>query len=383
MENRKKEEDLKVVERFWPEINEEELQDVIGFYPSLGKLKTILYQSTRPLSAGCLFETTEGRFFVKRNSTLIRTRDEWEYEHRFQSKLPNFGLQIPKIIKTKNQESLLEKKGKETTWLYEIQESALGEDLYSSAHTWSPLHKDSHAEEIGKFLGLFHIASWESGFREKRNPRYQVALFEIFTSENMERFCIDLVNQIPDFHEFMDPLEFAKKVSSIYSSFLPKSELAGSVPNLITHGDPHASNFFWKDNTPVSLIDFHLSNQNNFLYDLAVAIDRNTLYWLDLLSGKKGSYNLIHAKKIIENYKTIIADKRKEFLPYLSYLSHALVLHRIEFALSLLNYYWNIEKSKFKAQWCLDVYIFAHGEWFHSNEGKLFLEGIQEKANPS
>jgi len=371
METRDKNEDLKVVDRFWPEISEQELRTVFSAYSKLGEFRKIRFQSSRPLSAACIVDTTKGSFFVKRNSISIRSKQDWEYEHRMIESLDKdlISFEIPEICKTLDGETVYQL-GES---LYEVQTTGIGKDIYRTAHTWSPLQSVDHAREIGRSLADLHNAIQKSGFKETRNPPYQKARFEIFYAEDPALFLESYLHRIPNFETLQGSEGFAEKVLNVYREFFTKPEEERSIPIQVTHSDPQASNFFWEDGKAVCLIDFHLANCNNYLYDLAVAVDRNCIYWLDLLAGKREAYSLEGALAILEEYARR-SEEKSQTLPGKNLFFKALVLHRLEFALDLLNYYLNIEHSVFKAQWCIDVYILAHGKWFVEREGRKFLE---------
>ncbi|MCC5814014.1 MAG: phosphotransferase [Leptospira sp.] len=382
MANRDKDEDLKVVDRFWPEIKSEELNSLMSAYPALGGFKKITFQSSRPLSAGCLIETDQGNYFVKRNSPDIRSKVDWEYEHRLVDSLnqrstdpKDFDLNIPAICKNKNGETVHQLTDSGKIWLYEVQTMAKGEDLYKSSHTWSPLLEIDHAKGIGIGLANLHHAIRGSGFMDSRQPTYQKANFEVFYTHDLSAFLQDLVSNIHGFQTLSGSDKFIETTVSVYNSFILDSKQQNSIPRMVTHSDPQASNFFWEEGKPVSMIDFHLTNCNNYLYDLAVAVDRNCIYWLDLLSGKEDSHSIAHSQSILNSYKNRSIELGYSPVGW-ELFSKALVLHRLEFALSLCDYYLNVENSPFKAQWCLDVYIQGHGEWFCSNSGKRFLDEI-------
>ena len=58
---------------------------------------------------------------------------------------------------------------------------------------------------------------------------------------------------------------------------------APGLAPLWTHNDWHASNLLWSSREPhaevASILDFGLSDRTSAVYDLATAIERNTIPW--------------------------------------------------------------------------------------------------------
>ncbi|MHA0110768.1 phosphotransferase, partial [Klebsiella pneumoniae] len=75
---------------------------------------------------------------------------------------------------------------------------------------------------------------------------------------------------------------------------------------LWTHNDWHASNLLWSDDSQTAtvrtIVDFGLCNRTTAIYDLATAIERNTIAWIDIQEGRPGKADLHLAKGLLQGY---------------------------------------------------------------------------------
>ena len=90
---------------------------------------------------------------------------------------------------------------------------------------------------------------------------------------------------------------------------------------LWTHNDLHASNLLWSDAgddaRAVAIIDFGLADRTNAVHDLAHAIERNIVEWLDLnddpARGEEVHVHIDHLEALLDGYEPVrplIAKKR-------------------------------------------------------------------------
>lgn len=318
MPTRDPEQDLKVVEAFWPALASDELNDLLAELPSVGAFERIVQVSGRPLSAAALVQASRSLVFVKRHDMRVRPCEDVAQEHALIAHLIHREVKTPRAIG-------LMTRGR---WVYEIFEAADGEDRYRERHTWSGLLQFEHAQALGRALGRLHRAA-EDGPAIRRGSPYQ-------------RLALEEVN-VPE-----------------------------GLPELPLHGDPQANNFFWSGEDVAAVIDFHLAETGPRLLDLAVALDRNGIFWLQILAGDDTAYDLVGMAGIVEGYRHEVELTRAE----LAALPELLVRHRIGFARTLGRYYAEIEGSPERAAWCRDVFERAHLAWFDSPPGQKLLRAL-------
>ncbi|OLR69157.1 hypothetical protein BI311_25370 [Xanthomonas citri pv. citri] len=118
-----------------------------------------------------------------------------------------------------------------------------------------------------------------------------------------------------------------------------------AMPPLWTHGDWHASNLLWETDhgaTEVSAIfDFGLSDRCSALFDLATAIERNLIPWLQLDAGARAQAQLQQLDALLDGY----ALHRPLSATQLRCLAALLPIVHADFALSEIEYFAAITHS--------------------------------------
>ena len=163
----------------WPPLTEEEVVAVLARLPSLGSLHAIDWRSPRPLSAAALVTTTTGRAFIKRHHRSVRDERTLAEEHRFSDAVRALGVPVPRILRAAGGESVI---GTEQ-WVYEVQESARGTDVYREAYSWSPIGGERHALEAGAMLARLHHAA-ASFDAPQRSTDILVARADLLSSDD-------------------------------------------------------------------------------------------------------------------------------------------------------------------------------------------------------
>ena len=65
------------------------------------------------------------------------------------------------------------------------------------------------------------------------------------------------------------------------------AERLRAEPRLWAHNDWHVSNLLWRDGQVSTVLDFGLASPTSALFDLATAIERNAVAWLELERGSE------------------------------------------------------------------------------------------------
>ncbi|MFN7172683.1 MAG: phosphotransferase enzyme family protein [Fimbriimonadaceae bacterium] len=361
MKQRDSEEDLKVVETYWPEIDESFLKLVGDKYSSLGAPVSINWHSQRPLSSAAIATFEGGEFFVKRHSKRVRTKEQLVYEHQFCEFLADCSVPAVTSIQSSEGETASLIQG----WTVEVQPIAPGDDLYRGRHTWQKALQPNHLESIGAHLGDLHHASLQYKASDLRSVPFQSG--EIPTISNPDLLSALQSRKLASkvLTEFLseDDLE---TIAALYRSWHSQwIEVFNEIPKCVTHGDPCANNFMWQGDEVASIIDFHLCGLTTPALDLAIGIDRTCFHWLDILDGDPEAVSTDDARLLLQGYQ----DQRPLNEQEQAAAKALLGLHRLEFALSLMEYFLTFEQSKPKAEWCRDVYIHLHAEYLHSEVG--------------
>ncbi len=362
--------------RYWPPLTLDEVRALLSQYPGCGDPIEILSVSPRPFSAASVVATKSGRIFIKRHHRTVRDREGLLEEHRFMRHLRTHGAPVPRVFAASSGETAIES----GAWTFELHEVPIGIDLYEEALSWTPFHSTGHARSAGEALAQLHRAS--QGFdAPPRKAQPLAASFTIFAAGDpraaMERYlaarpalaedaiaragCDDALELLKPFHAQLRPL-------------LP------ALKPLWTHNDAHASNFLWSDVSDearaVAVIDFGLADRGNAVYDLAQAIERNIVEWLDLIHdptrGEDVRLHIDHMEALLDGYESVrpLNDAEAAALAPMAALCHA------EFALSEADYYRAVLDSKEKARVASIDYLVGHARWFRSAGGQRLLDAI-------
>jgi Ser/Thr protein kinase RdoA (MazF antagonist) len=377
--------DGSLVEPDWPALNVPELRALLARFPDLGGPTHIVSVSPRPLSAAGVVAArgnsgTERPVFIKRHHRSVRDSEGLLEEHRFLSHLLAYGVSVPRVFASAAGETAIET----GEWTYEVHEIPRGIDLYKDAISWTPFRSAVHARAAGAALARLHLAS-QNFHASPRKPRPLVASFTIFAANDpaaeLERFLASR----PALSAHRAVHACAAQALDLLAPF--HAELLPHLPALAplwTHNDLHASNLFWTDAGPDSrataIIDFGLADRTNAVHDIAHAIERNIVEWLNLVNNPAHPddvpIHLDHLDAFLDGYESVrpLSSDESYALAPMTALCHT------EFALSEADYFLDVLRSEEKAQMAYDGWLVGHARWFSSNAGAGLLEFLRDRA---
>lgn len=347
----------------WPPLTASELEMVLGQFPNLGPLNAIEWHSPRPFSAATRVQSGQRRLIVKRQHQSVRPLPWLLEEHRFIAHLDSQGLPVVMPLTDQAGHSAVQL----GDWLYEVLPMAPGQDLYRDARSWTPFVSLAHAEAAGRTLAELHLASG-SYQQPARAAQLLVANLRLFGQPDP----IAAINQAMA----TDPLLAAALAGRNWAddakqALLPFNQqlaprLAEQQP-LWTHNDWHASNLMWADDQVAAILDFGLADRTFALFDLATAIERNCVSWLQ----PQVLADLDSVRALVAGYQHRIAlpDAARQTLAALLPLVHA------DFALSELKYFHGITHSASDSELAYR-YLIDHARWFAGAEGRRLLAAL-------
>lgn len=368
-----------LVEPDWPAMTPEELRVLLAGFAECGKPIAIDSVSPRPFSAASVVSTRGGRVFVKRHHKQVRDAEGLLEEHRFLAHLRTHGARVPRVLTAESGVTAVER----DEWTYEVHEVPEGVDAYAEAISWTPFRWTRHAREAGTALARLHQAA--NGYDDPaRKPRPLVASFSIFADEDpaaaMQVYLAARPALRADRATALHCEEALELLRPFHMEMMP---LLPALQPLWTHNDLHASNLFWSDLSEsahaTAVIDFGLADRTNAVHDLAQAIERNVVEWLELVKGparpEKVRVHLDHLHALLEGYESVRALTREEAaaLAPMTALCHA------EFALTEADYFLGVLKSPEKAAMASDGYLLGHARWFRG-AGQALLDAIRQWA---
>lgn len=351
----------------WPAITVAEAEEVLARFPAAGHLTALRWHSPRPFSAATLAETSEGEFFLKRHHRLLRTPAALAEEHAFMAHLRAAGLTVPGVVKAADGTGAIAK----GEWTYELHRRSPGIDLYRDRPSWTPFLTPGHAFEAGIALARLHLAA--RGFDgPSREGHPLVASFTILSARNPLAAAETYVEARPALAAFLADKPWREELARLFASLgAGLSERLADLKPLWTHNDWHPSNLLWSpDGTVSTVFDFGLATRTCALHDLATAIERTAIPWLEL-EGEPADAEA--ALALLAGYRAVIPLSPVD----LDTVLRLLPLAHIEFALSEVDYFAGVLGDPAQANLAWQGYLLDHANWFLSVTGQDFLRRIE------
>jgi Ser/Thr protein kinase RdoA (MazF antagonist) len=355
----------------WPPLTSVELASVLDRYPDLRSPRTIRWHSPRPLSAAALVDTAGGRVFVKRHHHSVRTVATLGEEHAFMAHLRNRGLPVPAV--------LADVEGGTASalgdWTYEVHAPASGVDVYRETISWTPLRDLDHAHAAGAMLARLHDAAADYA-APQRDTHILVARSELIEATDPVATLEAQLPERPGLAGYLRTRDWRSELAETLAPFhsIAQPRLA-QQPLLWTHGDWHVSNLCWSDTSPhariTDVLDFGLAARSFALFDLATAIERNAIAWLSLDDGHAAHPDT--ARALIAGYR----EHRLLDDADLGLLADLLPLVHVDFALSEVEYFHAITRSKEHADVAWDTFLRGHAAWFRTRPGQALLDALR------
>jgi len=361
----------------WPQLVPGELEELARQVPAMQGPIRLLWHSPRPFSAAARVQTACGELFVKRHYAGVRDVASLLEEHRFLDHLRARAIPVPMVIAD----------GANCTavamdrWTYEVHALAPGVDAYRDAHSWTPVRSFGHARALGRALAQMHLAA--VGFNAPaRSPRPLMASFDIVGAEVLADALEGFVAQRPAVVRFLGAFNWRDEIlgalGPLHEALRP---LLPELDALWVHNDWHASNLFWSDagvDAQVrAIIDFGLCNRGLAVVDLATALERNTVAWLDLDGDPREAGGAIGrvplAQAVLDGYCAVRALRpaERQALPLLMPLAH------VEYALSEVDYFHGVLANAHNARLAYPNFLLGHVRWFGGRHGRDYLAGLR------
>ena len=359
----------------WPPLTAGEVALVLRAYPQLGTPNRIGWHSPRPLSAACLVDTTAGVVFVKRHHQRVRSTATLTEEHRFVAHLRHAGVPIPEVLRDEHEETAIAR----GDWVYEVHARAAGVDLYREAISWSVLPNREHAFTAGRMLAVLHDAA-APYCAAQRDTHILVARSELLCAADPIAALRAQLPARPGLADYLRDRDWTSDLDCLlkpwHAAVQPRLM---QQPRLWTHNDWHVSNLCWSANEAradiTAVLDFGLAAPTFALFDLATAIERNAIAWLELDRGADAAHADV-ALALIAGY----GERRPLDIAQRQLLADLLPLVHMDFALSEVEYFHAITHSRPNADVAYDTFLLGHAAWFDTPPGQTFLHALRSSA---
>jgi Ser/Thr protein kinase RdoA (MazF antagonist) len=359
----------------WPHLTPEEIHEVLCAWGIPPSGATLRWHSPRPLSSAAIVDLADRPVFVKRHHPSVRTPAQLEEEHGFLRHLQAAGAPVSRVLRRPDGATA----GSIGEWTYELHESGAGIDLYRDAVSWSPFMHDGHARAAGAALGALHRAS--RGYHA--TPRVTTPLVSndrIINSSDPRAAIDELVARRPALADYLRNHDWRGDIGAAIGPFVDRyRSLVPRLTPLWTHNDWHASNLLWSSAgahaAVTTILDFGLSDRTSAIYDLATAIERNTIPWLDIHEGRPGAADLPRTTGLLEGY---LAAANLEPLEREAAVAVLPIVH-VGYALAEIDYFHGTTRSADNADLAYHEFLLGHCRWFLGPEGRGLLAHVREQ----
>jgi Ser/Thr protein kinase RdoA (MazF antagonist) len=356
----------------WPRLELQEVQAVVERWGLTDAARRVIWHSPRPLSSAAIVELRNRELFVKRHHRSVRTATELEEEHQFIQHLHSRGAPVSGVLIAADGATAVEL----GDWTYEIHEVGAGIDLYRDAVSWSPFLSSDHAFAAGRTLGSLHVSSRQFD-APPRSARLLVSNDRVIRSAEPLRVVDELVALRPALRDYFQGkawrTEIARAIAPFHDRYL---DVLPYLESLWTHNDWHASNLLWTDQSVAASVrtalDFGLSDRTTAVYDLATAIERNTIPWLDIHDGEVGAAHLALVSGLIGGYLGARALSPAERAALVAILP----LVHVGYALTEIDYFHGTTHSTENADLAYYAFLLGHSAWFESVHGRALLDHV-------
>ena len=360
----------------WPPLTDDELRGVLGRAGDpggLGRQPVVTWRSPRPMSAAALVRHGDATVVVKRHHLSVRTPAQLAAEHAFASHLRMRGQPVPAVLRLADGQSVLRREG----FCYEAQQVADGVDLYRDAVSWSPYASLGHAYAAGVALARLHLAATDFGL-PARPAGVLMNSCQVISAADPLAAANRLAAARPALAAYLAgrrwPADFEACLAPLIRGAAP---LLAALPPQWGHGDWHPSNLTWTSAAPdarvAGIFDFGLANRTYPVHDLALALERAVVSWLDLPETGTATADLAVAAVILDGYQTVrpLSDAEAAALPRLLPVVH------LEYALSEVDYFTSVAISPANADLAYE-YLTGHAWWFGQPPGAALLGFLAE-----
>ena len=368
----------------WLPLTDEELRGILGRSDpgGLGRRPTVTWRSPRPMSAAALVRHGDATVFVKRHHVSVRTPEQLAAEHDFATHLRTRGLPVPAVRQLSDRSGAEGIQGvgsvlRRGDFCYEVHQVADGLDVYRDAVSWSPYASLGHAYAAGAALGRLHLAA--AGFdRPARPAAVLMNSCQVITAPDPLAAAGALVAERPALAAYLAGRHWTDDFEKVLAPLIGRAApLLGPLRPQWGHGDWHPSNLTWTSAAPdarvAGIVDFGLANRTYAVHDLALALERAVVSWLDLPETGTAAADLAAAAFLLDGYQTArpLTGAEAAALPLLLPVVH------VEYALSEADYFTSVAVSTANADLAYE-YLIGHARWFSERPGAVLLGFLRE-----
>ena len=366
-----------LVEPDWPPLTGQEVGTLLARYDLPGGVAVLRWHSPRPMSAAAVVRSGGTEVFVKRHHKLVRTPAQLSAEHVLADHLRALGVAVPAVLRLPDGGSV----AASGDYVYEVHALAPGVDVYRDVLSWEPFLSVQHARAAGAALARFHRASASFGLPE-RPPAVLTGSCAVITAADPLAAVGRLAARRPGLAGYLDRRKWREDLTRYHLPAIREvAPLLPGLGRLWGHGDWHPSNLTWtsaaSDAGVAAVIDLGLANRTFAAHDLATAIERSAVAWLDLADTGQAAVDRAAVDALLDGYQAVRPLTRAD----LAGVAGLLPVVHLEYALSEVEYFASVVRSPENADLAYDGYLIGHTRWFTGPDGQALLSHLQRRAD--
>ena len=366
-----------LVEPDWPPLTGQEVGTLLARYDLPGGVAVLRWHSPRPMSAAAVVRSGGTEVFVKRHHKLVRTPAQLSAEHVLADHLRALGVAVPAVLRLPDGGSV----AASGDYVYEVHALAPGVDVYRDVLSWEPFLSVQHARAAGAALARFHRASASFGLPE-RPPAVLTGSCAVITAADPLAAVGRLAARRPGLAGYLDRRKWREDLTRYHLPAIRQvAPLLPGLGRLWGHGDWHPSNLTWtsaaSDAGVAAVIDLGLANRTFAAHDLATAIERSAVAWLDLADTGQAAVDRAAVDALLDGYQAVRPLTRAD----LAGVAGLLPVVHLEYALSEVEYFASVVRSPENADLAYDGYLIGHTRWFAGPDGQALLSHLQRRAD--
>jgi Ser/Thr protein kinase RdoA (MazF antagonist) len=262
-------------------------------------------------------------------------------------------------------------------FVYEVHEVAPGIDLYRDAMSWTPFASTGHARAAGAALARLHRAAAGFGW-PARPPAVLMNSCDVITAADPLAEVAAISRRRPGLGRYLAGRDWRRDLARDLGPAVRRAgPLLGALERQWGHGDWHPSNLTWDAAGPeaevTAVFDFGLANRTFAVHDLALALERSTIAWLDLAESGEAGVDIDAVDALLDGYQELrpLGPAEAAALPELLPVVHA------EYALSEIEYFADVVAAPGLADLAYDTYLIGHTRWFADPDGAALLDHLR------